>query len=78
MYGLVCGILKGMCAKVSKPLTSFPPASFLLYGILYLILNASCMMYYLSYLFLLCMARDLGYMLRHWYLYSYAYMVFGF
>ena len=24
---------------------------------------------------MLCMARDLGYMLRHWYLYSYAYMV---
>ena len=23
MYGLVCGILKGMSAKVSKPLTSF-------------------------------------------------------
>ena len=30
MYGLVCGILTGMCAKVSKPLTSFQPASFLL------------------------------------------------
>ena len=30
MYGLVCGILKGMYAKVSKPLTSFRPASFLL------------------------------------------------
>ena len=30
MYGLVCGILKGMCAKVSKPLTSFQLASFLL------------------------------------------------
>ena len=30
MYGLVCGILKGMCAKVSKPLTSFQSASFLL------------------------------------------------
>ena len=27
---LVCGILKGMCVKVSKPLTSFQPASFLL------------------------------------------------
>ena len=26
----VYGILKGMCAKVSKPLTSFQPASFLL------------------------------------------------
>ena len=23
MYGLVCGILKGICAKVSKSLTSF-------------------------------------------------------
>ena len=34
--------------------------------------------YYLPYLFQLCMARDLGYMLRRWYLYSYAYMVFGF
>ena len=30
MYGLFCGILKEMCAKVSKPLTSFQPASFLL------------------------------------------------
>ena len=30
MYGLFCGILKGMCAKVSKQLTSFQPASFLL------------------------------------------------
>ena len=30
MYDLVCEILKGMCAKVSKPLTSFQPASFLL------------------------------------------------
>ena len=30
MYGLFCGILKGMCAKVSKPFTSFQPASFLL------------------------------------------------
>ena len=30
MYGLVYGILKGMWAKVSKPLTSFQPASFLL------------------------------------------------
>ena len=30
MNGLVCGILKGMCVKVSKPLTSFQPASFLL------------------------------------------------
>ena len=27
--GLICGILKGMCVKVSKPLTSFQPASFL-------------------------------------------------
>ena len=30
MYGLVYGILKGMRAKVSKPLASFQPASFLL------------------------------------------------
>ena len=30
MYGLFCGILKGTCAKVSKPFTSFQPASFLL------------------------------------------------
>ena len=29
-YGLVCGILKGMCAKIGKPLTSFQSASFLL------------------------------------------------
>ena len=30
LVGMVCGILKGMCAKVSKPFTSFQPASFLL------------------------------------------------
>ena len=36
------------------------------------------MMYYLPYLFLLCMARDLGYIFRRWYLYSYAYMVLDF
>ena len=76
MYGLVCGILKGMCAKVSKPLTSFQPASFLL--VWDPIFGFKCMMYYFSYLFLLCMARDLGYMLRRWHLYSYAHMVFGF
>ena len=43
MYGLVCGILKGMCAKVSKPLTSFQPASFLL--VWDPIFGFKCMMY---------------------------------
>ena len=43
MYGLVCGILKGMCAKVSKPLTSFHLASFLL--VLDSIFGFKCMMY---------------------------------
>ena len=43
MYGLVCGILKGMCAKVSKPLTSFQPASFLL--VWDSIFGFKCMMY---------------------------------
>ena len=41
--GLVCGILKGMCAKVSKPLTSFQPASFLL--VWDPIFGFKCMMY---------------------------------
>ena len=40
MYGLVCGILKGMCAKV---LTSFQPASFLL--VWDPIFGFKCMMY---------------------------------
>ena len=43
MYGLFCGILKGMCAKVSKPLTSFQPASFLL--VWDPIFGFKCMMY---------------------------------
>ena len=43
MYGLVCGILKGMCAKVSEPLTSFQPASFLL--VWDSIFGFKCMMY---------------------------------
>ena len=43
MYGLVCGILKGMCAKVSKPLTSFQLASFLL--VWDPIFGFKCMMY---------------------------------
>ena len=43
MYGLVCGILKGMCVKVSKPLTSFQPASFLF--VWDLIFGFKCMMY---------------------------------
>ena len=43
MYGLVCGILKGMCAKVSKPLTSFQPTSFLL--VWDPIFGFKCMMY---------------------------------
>ena len=43
MYGLVCGILKGMCAKVSKPLTYFQPASFLL--VWDPIFGFKCMMY---------------------------------
>ena len=30
MYDLFCGILKEMCAKVSKPFTSFQLASFFL------------------------------------------------
>ena len=43
MYGLFCGILKGMCAKVSKSLTSFQPASFLL--VWDPIFGFKCMMY---------------------------------
>ena len=43
MYGLVCGILKGMCAKVSNPLTSFQPAYFLL--VWDPIFGFKCMMY---------------------------------
>ena len=43
MYGLVCGILKEMCAKVRKPLTSFLPASFLL--VWDPIFGFKCMMY---------------------------------
>ena len=78
MYGLVCGILKGMCVKVGKPLTSFQTASFLL--VCDPIFGFKCMMY--DVLFALpipaVLARDLGYMLRRWYLYSYAYMVVGF
>ena len=78
MYGLVCGMLMGMCAKVSQQLTSFKPASFLL--VWDPIFGFKCMMFdvLLPYLFLLCMARDLGYMLRRCYLYLYAHMVFGF
>ena len=41
--GLICGILKGMCVKVSKPLTSFQPASFLF--VWDLIFGFKCMMY---------------------------------
>ena len=65
-----------MCVKASKPITSFQPASLLLEWDP--IFGLKCMMYYLPYLFLLRMARDLRYVLGHWYLYSYAYMVFGF
>ena len=43
MYGLFCGILKGMRAKVSKPFTSFQPASFLL--VWDPIFGFKCMMY---------------------------------
>ena len=43
MYGLVCEILKGMCAKVSKPLTFFQPASFLF--VWDPIFDFKCMMY---------------------------------
>ena len=43
MCGLICGILKGMCVKVSKPLTSFQPASFLF--VWDLIFGFKCMMY---------------------------------
>ena len=43
MYCLVCGILKGMCVKVGKPLTSFQSASFLL--VCDLIFGFKCMMY---------------------------------
>ena len=67
-----------MCAKVRKALTSFQPTSFLYVWDPIFGLNALCMMYYLPYIFLLRMAGDLRYMLGHWYLYSYAYMVFGF
>ena len=43
MYGLVCWILKGMCAKISKLLTSFQAASFLL--VCDPIFGFKCMMY---------------------------------
>ena len=41
--GLICGVLKGMRVKVSKPLTSFQPASFLF--VWDLIFGFKCMMY---------------------------------
>ena len=64
-----------MCAKASKPITSFKLASLLL--VWDLIFGFICMMYYLPYLFLQCMVKDLRYVLGRWNLYSYAYMVFG-
>ena len=50
-----------MCAKASKPLTSFQHASLLL--VWDPIFGFKCMMYYFPYLFLLRMARDLRYVL---------------
>ena len=63
-----------MCAKASKPLTSFQLASLLL--VRDPIFGFKCMMYYLPYLFLQRMVKDLRYVLGRWYLYSYAYMMF--
>ena len=57
MYGLVFGILKGMCAKVSKPLTSFQHASFLL--VWDPIFGFKCMMY--DILFALPISAVYGY-----------------
>ena len=66
-----------MCAKASKPLTSFQPASLLL--VWDSICGFKCMMYDVLFALpiLRPMVKDLRYVLGYSYLYSYAYMVLG-
>ena len=52
--GLICGILKGMCVKLSKLLTSCQPASFLF--VWDLIFGFKCMMYDVLFSLPICYA----------------------